>query len=130
MQKLQRRAYIERYTGRVYDTTNPVLSGWVTKQALWLKDWRHRYFILKGTRLFIAKSEFVAPHDMIEFSNSTKISIFMDDNKNNNKKQGGSKKYMIQIITSTQRKIYFYTDSQIECDEWVTALQRACNTKP
>ena len=30
-------------------------SSWLTKQSAWLKDWRRRYFILKGSKLFFAK---------------------------------------------------------------------------
>jgi hypothetical protein len=31
------------------------LAGWLTKQSSWLKDWRRRYFILKGSKLFFSK---------------------------------------------------------------------------
>ena len=31
------------------------LSSFLTKQSAWLKDWRRRYFILKGSKLFFAK---------------------------------------------------------------------------
>ena len=30
-------------------------TGWLTKQSSWLKEWRRRYFILKGSKLFFAK---------------------------------------------------------------------------
>ena len=38
-----------------YDCNNPEFSGYLTKQSAWLKDWRRRYFILKGSKLFFAK---------------------------------------------------------------------------
>lgn len=42
--------------------TSSNFAGWLTKQSVWLKDWRRRYFILKGSKLFFSKSQFAAPH--------------------------------------------------------------------
>ena len=32
-----------------------VVRRFLTKQSAWLKDWRRRYFILKGSKLFFSK---------------------------------------------------------------------------
>ena len=49
------RTYTDPNTGKTYDTSNPDFSGWLFKQSVWLKDWRQRWFILKGPKLFFAK---------------------------------------------------------------------------
>jgi len=65
---MQRPQYVDSNTGQVYDTSQPNFEGWLTKQSVWLKDWRRRYFILKGSKLFFAKNESTAPHGMIDLS--------------------------------------------------------------
>ncbi len=49
------RPYTDPNTGKTFDTSNPDFSGWLSKQSVWLKDWRQRWFILKGPKLFFAK---------------------------------------------------------------------------
>lgn len=65
---MQRPAYIDPQTGEWFDTNNPSMKGWMTKQSMWLKDWRRRYFLLKGSKLFFCKTEHCAPHGMIDLS--------------------------------------------------------------
>ena len=38
-----------------------------------IQDWRRRYFILKGSRLFFAKTPYEAPHGMIDLSRCTTV---------------------------------------------------------
>ena len=54
--------------GNIFDTNNPTTSGFLTKQSAWISQWRRRYFILKGSHLFFAKSENSEPHGMIDLS--------------------------------------------------------------
>ena len=65
---MQRPAYIDPQTGERYDTNNPSITGWMMKQSMWLKDWRRRFFLLKGSKLFFCKNEFCSPHGMIDLS--------------------------------------------------------------
>ena len=60
--------YFDPSTGMRYDTNNGSYEGWLTKQSEWLKDWRRRWFILKGDKLFFAKSNFSVPHGMVDLS--------------------------------------------------------------
>ena len=62
------RIYTDPATGIRYDTSNPDYQGWLTKQSVWLKDWRRRFFVLKQSKLFFAKSEGMAPHGMIDLA--------------------------------------------------------------
>jgi hypothetical protein len=64
---MQRPAFIDA-DGKRYETANAGTEGWMTKQSAWLKDWRRRFFILKGSKLFFAKGELSAPHGMIDLS--------------------------------------------------------------
>ena len=45
---LTRPPYFDPNTGMRYETSCGNTEGWLTKQSEWLKDWRRRYFILKG----------------------------------------------------------------------------------
>ena len=56
-----------------YDCSNGEFEGWLTKQSAWLKDWRRRYFILKGSKLFFAKGATSAPHGMIDLATCTTV---------------------------------------------------------
>ena len=38
-----------------------------------MQDWRRRFFILKGSRLFFAKTPHEAPHGMIDLSRCTTV---------------------------------------------------------
>ncbi len=112
---MQRPPYIDPATGKSYDTTSPKTEGWLTKQSLWLKDWRRRYFILKGSKLFFAKGEFTAPHGMIDLSQCMTV-------KSAELKAG--KKNAIEVSTKEQT-FYMYADTEKEKDEWIGAIGRS-----
>lgn len=48
---ISRPPYFDPNTGVRYETSGGNTEGWLTKQSEWLKDWRRRYFILKGASL-------------------------------------------------------------------------------
>mmetsp|Transcript_19663 Transcript_19663/g.41263 ORF Transcript_19663/g.41263 Transcript_19663/m.41263 type:complete len:105 (+) Transcript_19663:69-383(+) len=73
MSRLSRPPYIDAATGVAYDTDKAEFEGYLTKQSMWLRDWRRRYFILKGSRLFFAKTPHEAPHGMIDLSRCTTV---------------------------------------------------------
>ena len=64
--KPPRPPYIDPETGFEYDTNHADSEGWLSKQSSWVKEWRVRYFILKGSMLFFAKSQEHEPHGMID----------------------------------------------------------------
>jgi hypothetical protein len=55
MAGIRRPAFHDPATGLSHECNDPNFEGWLWKQSLWLKDWRKRYFILKGSKLFFAK---------------------------------------------------------------------------
>ena len=42
-------------------------------RILYIQDWRRRFFILKGSRLFFAKNPHDLPHGMIDLSRCTTV---------------------------------------------------------
>jgi hypothetical protein len=112
---MQRPPYVDPATGKSYDTSNPTTEGWLTKQSMWLKDWRRRYFILKGSKLFFSKGEFSAPHGMVDLSQCMTV-------KSAELKAG--KKNAIEVSTKEQT-FYMYADTEKEKDEWIGAIGRS-----
>jgi hypothetical protein len=112
---MQRPPYVDPATGQTYDTSNPTTEGWLTKQSMWLKDWRRRYFFLKGSKLFFSKGEFSAPHGMIDLSTCMTV-------KSAELKAG--KKNAIEVSTKEQT-FYMYADTEKEKDEWIGAIGRS-----
>jgi len=74
-----------------------------------------RYFILKGSKLFFAKSEQGAPHGMVDLSQCMTV-------KSAELKAG--KKNAIEVSTH-DNTFYMYADSEKEKDEWIGAIGRA-----
>lgn len=112
---MQRPPYFDPQTGQRHDTSSPTTEGWLTKQSVWLKDWRRRYFILKNSKLFFAKSEFSAPHGMIDLSRCQTV-------KSAELKAG--KKNAIEVSTP-DTTFYMFADTEKEKDEWIGAIGRA-----
>ena len=112
---MQRPPYVDPATGVRYETSNPTNEGWLTKQSMWLKDWRRRYFFLKGSKLFFAKGEFSAPHGMIDLSTCMTV-------KSAELKAG--KKNAIEVSTK-DKTFYMYADTEKEKDEWIGAIGRS-----
>jgi hypothetical protein len=112
---MQRPPFIDPATGQRFETSNPSNEGWLTKQSDWLKDWRRRYFILKGSKLFFAKGEFSAPHGMIDLSQCMTVkSAELKAHKKN------------AIEVSTKDKTFFmFADTEKEKDEWIGAIGRS-----
>jgi len=112
---IQRPAYVDTATGRSYETSNANLEGYLTKQSMWLKDWRRRYFILKGSKLFYSRGEFSAPHGMVDLSTCMTV-------KSAELKAG--KKNAIEVSTK-ENTFYMYADTEKEKDEWIGAIGKA-----
>lgn len=49
-----------------WDTNHPDYVGYLTKKSRWMGEWRRRFFILKGSKMFFAKDEESTPHGMID----------------------------------------------------------------
>jgi hypothetical protein len=47
------------------DLSNPDFAGFLFKQSTWFREWRQRYFVLKGNRIFFSKSPETAYHGVV-----------------------------------------------------------------
>mmetsp|Transcript_39498 Transcript_39498/g.58028 ORF Transcript_39498/g.58028 Transcript_39498/m.58028 type:complete len:149 (-) Transcript_39498:523-969(-) len=107
--------YIDPNTNIRYDTDNPEFEGWLTKQSMWIKDWRRRYFLLKGSKLFFCKTPSGEPHGMIDLSICTTV-------KSANLK---SKKMNSFEVSTPDVTFLLYADTEKEKDDWIGCVGRA-----
>ena len=101
--------------GASYDISNPDFQGFLTKRSMWLKEWRRRYFILKGNKLFFAKNSTDEPHGMIDLSEC--LTVKSAEEKTN-------KRYCFEVATP-ESTFYMYAETEKEKDEWIGAIGRA-----
>ena len=47
----------------------PDFQGYLTKRSRWLKEWRKRFFVLRGNQLHFMENADAAPHGTIDLSN-------------------------------------------------------------
>jgi len=115
---IMRPPYIDPETQVIYDTNNPEYEGWLTKQSMWLKDWRRRYFILKNCRLFFCKSPYEEAHGMIDLSqcNTVKSANLKSHKLNSFEISTGDITYLL------------YADAEKEKDDWIGVVGRSIVT--
>jgi len=115
MNRFRRPPYVDPVTNMHYDANGAEFEGWLTKQSAWLKDWRRRYFILKGKSLFFCKSEYSAPHGMIDLASCTTVkSADMKARKKNSFE-----------ISTPDTTFLLYADTEKEKDDWIGSVGRA-----
>ncbi|KAG7337818.1 PH domain containing protein [Nitzschia inconspicua] len=112
---LARPPYVDPNTNIIYDTDRPEYEGWLTKQSMWLKDWRRRYFLLKGSKLFYSKNEWSSPHGMIDLAHCTTV-------KSADLK---SKKRHSFEISTPEITYLLYADTEQEKDDWIGRVGKA-----
>ncbi|GKY99181.1 hypothetical protein MPSEU_000873500 [Mayamaea pseudoterrestris] len=113
--RIMRPPYVDPTTNIIYDTDNAEYEGWLTKQSSWIKEWRRRYFILKGSKLFFAKNEYNAPHGMMDLAHCTTVKSA--DLKSH-------KRHSFEI--STPDTCYLlYADTESEKDDWIGRVGKA-----
>mmetsp|Transcript_6587 Transcript_6587/g.18419 ORF Transcript_6587/g.18419 Transcript_6587/m.18419 type:complete len:212 (-) Transcript_6587:236-871(-) len=107
--------YVDPDTHIVHDASNAEYEGWLTKQSAWLKEWRRRYFILKGSKLFFAKNEYGAPHGMMDLAHCTTV-------KSADLK---SKKRHSFEISTPETQYLLYADTEGQKDDWIGRVGKA-----
>ena len=93
-----------------------IYTGWLQKKSKWLKQWRKRYFILKGTKIFFSKSATAAPHGMINMVDCLKVE--------DTGAFGSSKKYSMKIVL---RDVVYNicADSEEMMNHWIRLIKKA-----
>ena len=91
------------------------MPGYLTKRSAWLKDWRKRYFVLKGGRLYFSKSPSQKPHGVIDLQECLTVKSAEEKCRKAN-----------SFEVATPDVTYFmYADTPKEKDEWIGAIGRA-----
>jgi len=113
----RRPAYQCVTTHRMLDTNEPLqLSGFLTKQSEWLRDWRRRFFVLKGENLFFGKGEWDAPHGLIDLRTCTTVkSAEMRTGRPNS----------LEVSTADGTTYWMCAETEKEKDDWIGAIGRA-----
>jgi hypothetical protein len=104
----------EKVVGKV-DVSEPDFNGWLTKRSQWLKDWRRRFFFLKGNKLFFSKNPRQEPHGVIDLS--TCLTVKSAEEKTN-------KRHCFEVATESAT-YYMFAETDKEKDEWIGAIGRA-----
>lgn len=113
--RLMRPHFVDPQTNIVYDTNVADFEGYLTKQSTWLQDWRRRYFILKGSKLFFAKTDYGAPHGMIDLSQCTTVKSADLKSKKRNSFE----------ISTPETTFLLYADTEKEKDDWIGSVGKS-----
>mmetsp|Transcript_25472 Transcript_25472/g.53040 ORF Transcript_25472/g.53040 Transcript_25472/m.53040 type:complete len:183 (-) Transcript_25472:122-670(-) len=112
---MSRPPYVDPNTNIIYDTDNAEYEGFLTKQSMWLKDWRRRFFLLKGSKLFYCSNEYSTPHGMIDLALCTTVkSADLKSRKRNSFE-----------ISTPEITYLLYADTEQEKDDWIGRVGKA-----
>jgi len=112
---MSRPPYVDPNTNIIYDTDNAEYEGFLTKQSMWLKDWRRRFFLLKGSKLFYCSNEYSTPHGMIDLALCTTVkSADLKSRKRNSFE-----------ISTPETTYLLYADTEQEKDDWIGRVGKA-----
>lgn len=131
-----------------YDPNNGEVEGWLYKQSAWLKgapvdavallvvdvslivclrmgpDWRRRYFILLGTKLFFAKDDQSTPHGLIDLADCPPKRHFSDPDPIRSADDDVGREFAIAIVTR-EATYQLIASNHVEKDRWMTAFRKA-----
>ena len=80
-----------------------------------LQDWRRRFFLLKGSKLFYCSNEYSAPHGMIDLALCTTVkSADLKARKRNSFE-----------ISTPETTYLLYADTEQEKDDWIGRVGKA-----
>lgn len=82
---------------------------------MWLHDWRRRYFVLKGSKLFFCRTDYLAPHGMIDLSQCTTVKSADLKSKKRNSFE----------ISTPETTYLLYADTEKEKDDWIGCVGKA-----
>ena len=102
--------------GVLWDPNEADMEGWLSKKSAWLGEWRARFFVLKGGKLFYCKSEIAAPHGMINLVDC--ISIRAVDER-------VAKKSFAFEVTLHDERFLLCSNSTQQQESWVTAIKKS-----
>jgi len=107
-----RGAYVDAKTSVRWDPNAADREGWLMKKSRWMGDWRERFFILKGSKLFFAKDEEAAPHGMIDLVDCISAKDAQDRAK---------RPHCLEIVLRDER-FYLSAESEDNKTSWLSAI--------
>mmetsp|Transcript_18620 Transcript_18620/g.31217 ORF Transcript_18620/g.31217 Transcript_18620/m.31217 type:complete len:164 (+) Transcript_18620:413-904(+) len=109
----QRGAFVDS-RGIRWDPNNADYEGFMSKKSRWMGEWRKRYMILKGSKLFFAADETAAPHGMIDLIDC--ISIKSAETK-------AKRRYALEIELNNESYV-MAAGNEREKDAWISQISR------
>mmetsp|Transcript_9366 Transcript_9366/g.16134 ORF Transcript_9366/g.16134 Transcript_9366/m.16134 type:complete len:143 (+) Transcript_9366:71-499(+) len=105
-----------------WDYSNPIKDGYLTKRSKHIHQWRRRYFILKGNKLYFfveaptdaGPYSKTPPHGSIELIEY--FSVKTDEQMN--------RPYCFELLTGGE-KYYLCADSENSKQQWMSAVGAA-----
>lgn len=97
------------------DTANPDFSGFLFKQSEWVREWRSRFFILKGNKIYFSKHPDQPYHGVIDLKDC--ISVKSADSV--------TKKPHSFEIKTPNTAYYLFAEKEKTKDEWIGAISRS-----
>lgn len=98
-----------------YDVSNPDFTGHLFKRSDWFGEWRQRWFVLKGNKLYFSKGPDINPHGMIDLKECVSVKsadLF-------------TKKPHSFEVKTPDSIYYMYAEKEKTKDEWIGAISRA-----
>jgi hypothetical protein len=93
----------------------PDFEGYLVKQSTWLREWRRRYFTLRGNKLYYSKSPEDPPHGCVDLKDCLTV---------RSAEEVTGKPNSFEVATPAE-VLYLYADSEARKDEWIGAIGRA-----
>ncbi|CAH0485799.1 hypothetical protein KXD40_008818 [Peronospora effusa] len=97
------------------DLSDPDFEGELTKRSVWLKEWRKRYFVLKGNKLYFCRTQGEPAHGLIDLADC--LTVKSAEEKTN-------KRFCFEVATPDST-FYMYAENEKHKDEWIGAIGRA-----
>ena len=98
-----------------WDTNDADFEGMLAKKSRWMGEWRQRYMLLKGSKLFFATNATAAPHGMIDLVDCLSV-------KSADAKTG--KQYAMEITLRSEAVLLTGKTERVR-DEWLGQIGRA-----
>jgi hypothetical protein len=94
-------------------------SGFLAKQSEWLRDWRRRWFVLRGPTLVWSKTPSDEPHGSVDLRECLTV-------KSADERTG--REHSLEVSTRGGEVYLLVADSAADKDAWIAAIGRAIVT--
>ena len=111
---MSRPAYLDE-KGVRWDTNEADMEGVMSKKSKWLGEWRERYFILKGPKMFFTKSASEAPHGIIDLVDCLRVEGVA----------GGLSPLLLEMQMREKERFVLRAPSAEHKNAWIAAISRA-----